>query len=165
MCRDWSKWYGFFAALTWRSSTLRCAMPTVIHFVGSLAPAVLRRRWAWCRSWYHFWSIVFILSVGDWNLYNYSRYEYGASLPWNVDAHWNCNWFYIWASKICLWWQFALLLWLLSYRTFSYFTVRFNVTVHFNVKNRVAPNLTFSNSAEAEFGWNLFSGHRTIRQW
>ena len=34
---------------------------------------------------------------------------------------------------------------------------------------RVAPNLTFSNSAEAEaeaeFGWNLFSGHRTIRQW
>jgi len=31
--------------------------------------------------------------------------------------------------------------------------------------SRVAPNLTFSNSAEAEFGWNLFSGHRTIRQW
>ena len=27
---------------------------------------------------------------------------------------------------------------------------------------RVAPNLTFSNPAGAEFGWNLFSGHRTI---
>jgi len=30
---------------------------------------------------------------------------------------------------------------------------------------RVALELTFSNPAGDGFGWNLFSGHRTIHQW
>jgi len=34
-----------------------------------------------------------------------------------------------------------------------------------NICIRVTPDLAFSNLAGAGFGWNLFSCHRTIRQW
>ena len=56
-----------------------------------------------------------------------------------------------------------------------YFTRRqFNLGLHriWLSQIRPKPNLAeFRNSnsaeveAEAKFGWNLFSGHRTIRQW